>query len=68
MASERLDPQKWEKKLWHEPKKSSNADAFPLLGAFDLTGSALRININAGYFFDHGSVGYLAYLGSPTFM
>ena len=63
MASERLDPQKWEK-----PKKSSNADAFPLLGAFDLTGSALRININAGYFFDHGSVGYLAYLESPTFM
>ena len=60
MASERLDPQNSERKLSHEPRKSSNTDVFPLLGAFDLTGSALRININAGFFFDHGSVDYLA--------
>lgn len=49
-TSERLDPQKTERKLWHEPRKSSNTNVFPLLGALDLTGSALRININAGFF------------------
>ena len=44
---------KTESKLWHEPRKSSNTDIFPLLGDFDISGSALRINVN-----DHGKAGY----------
>lgn len=40
---------KTESKLWHEPRMSSNIDVFPLLGDFDISGSALRIYVN-----DHG--------------
>ena len=41
MASERLDPQ--------AKQKVNNTEVFPLLGAFDLSGAALSINVN-----DHG--------------